>query len=162
MESKKMDTVRVCSMRSRHKRTPLSFLRVRLSGQKGGSCCRFPVRSFFVLNALPLTLLFFLFFPPLFTNATANADTLLDTITTDLTLAVPIVVGLGVLFFLWGLALYILSAADETKKAEGRDIMVWGVITLFVMVSVWGLVELLQNTLQIKSDPAPPIPRVAL
>jgi len=67
---------------------------------------------------------------------------------------------LGVLFFIWGLAFYILSAADEEKKKEGRNIMVWGVVALFVMVSVWGLVNLLQNTLEIKSDSAPPIPGV--
>lgn len=60
--------------------------------------------------------------------------------------ALPIIVGLAVLFFFWGLAKYILNAGDEEKKAEGRNIMIWGIITLFIMISVWGLVHLLVDT----------------
>ena len=58
----------------------------------------------------------------------------------------PIVVALALLFFFWGLAKYILSAGDEAKQTEGRSIMIWGIIALFVMVSVWGLVQVLQQT----------------
>ena len=58
----------------------------------------------------------------------------------------PIVVALALLFFFWGLAKYILAAGDEAKQAEGRSIMIWGVIALFVIVSVWGLVQVLQQT----------------
>ena len=58
----------------------------------------------------------------------------------------PIVVALALLFFFWGLAKYILAAGDESKKAEGRSTMIWGVIALFVIVSVWGLVQVLQQT----------------
>lgn len=61
-------------------------------------------------------------------------------------LATPIVVALALLFFFYGLAKYILNAADDEKKAEGRNIMIWGIIALFVMVSVWGLTTILAET----------------
>ena len=58
----------------------------------------------------------------------------------------PIIVALALLYFFWGLAKYIINSGDEEKKSEGRNIMIWGIITLFIMVSVWGLVNLLVDT----------------
>lgn len=51
----------------------------------------------------------------------------------------------ALLFFFWGLAKYILSAGDEAAKASGKNIMIWGVIALFVMASIWGIVVLLRS-----------------
>jgi hypothetical protein len=57
----------------------------------------------------------------------------------------PIVVALALLFFFWGLAKFILASGDEDAKDEGKRIMIWGVIALFVMASVWGLVAFVGN-----------------
>lgn len=57
---------------------------------------------------------------------------------------VPVVISLAVLFFLYGLAKYIWNVGDEKEK--GKDMMIWGIIGLFVMVSIWGLVNLLGET----------------
>lgn len=53
----------------------------------------------------------------------------------------------AVLFFFWGIARFILSAGDEKKIEEGKRMMFWGVIALFVMASISGIVSLLQGTL---------------
>ncbi|MBU4480281.1 pilin [Patescibacteria group bacterium] len=58
---------------------------------------------------------------------------------------VPVVISLAVLFFLYGLAMYIWKVGEE--KESGKDMMIWGIIGLFVMVSIWGLVNLLGDTL---------------
>ena len=58
----------------------------------------------------------------------------------------PIVVGLALLYFFWGLAKYILAQGNDENKEEGKMIMVWGIIALFVMVSVWGIIGLLGQT----------------
>jgi hypothetical protein len=70
----------------------------------------------------------------------------------------PVVVGLALLYFFWGLGKYILSAGSEEKKEEGRNIMIWGVISLFVMVSVWGIVGLLGETVGIEQGGTVEIP----
>jgi len=57
----------------------------------------------------------------------------------------PIVVALALLFFFWGLAKFILASGDEDAKDEGKRIMIWGVLALFVMASVWGLVAFFGN-----------------
>lgn len=58
-----------------------------------------------------------------------------------------LVVGLALLYFFWGLATYIRSAGDEKALEKGKLIMIWGVVALFVMTSVGGLVTFIQNEL---------------
>jgi len=72
----------------------------------------------------------------------------------------PIVVALALLYFFWGLAKYILSSGDEAEKDKGKNMMIWGIIALFVMVSVWGIVGLLGNTLGIQQGGNINIPTV--
>jgi uncharacterized membrane protein len=55
-------------------------------------------------------------------------------------LAIPVAVGIDLVFFIWGLALYILKSGDVKAREEGRNKMIWGVIALFVIVSIWGIV----------------------
>lgn len=51
--------------------------------------------------------------------------------------------------FFWGIALFIFNTDDDKKRAEGKSWMMWSVIALFVMFSIWGIVGLIINTLQI-------------
>ena len=88
------------------------------------------------------------FFPLVSFAATPNDfPSLIQFIIDDLiSPLVLLVASVAFLAFLWGIARYIFSAGDENKKEYGRYIMVYGVIALFVMVSVWGLVQILKNT----------------
>ena len=56
---------------------------------------------------------------------------------------IPVIIAIGLLFFIWGLVQFILASGSEDAKEVGKRRMVWGVTTLFVIVSVWGLVGLL-------------------
>jgi TRAP-type C4-dicarboxylate transport system permease small subunit len=58
---------------------------------------------------------------------------------------IPLVIAIGLLFFIWGLVQYIAASGDEAAKEEGKRKMIWGVIALFVIVTVWGLVALLNQ-----------------
>lgn len=59
---------------------------------------------------------------------------------------VPFLVGLAVLLIIYGIVGYISKADDEEKRTEAKNFIVWGIIGVFVMVSVWGLVNILVNT----------------
>ncbi len=63
---------------------------------------------------------------------------------------IPVVVGLALLYFFWGLSKFILRAGDEKAREEGKQIMLWGVIALFVMVSIWGIVDFIARDLGVK------------
>lgn len=58
---------------------------------------------------------------------------------------VPVLIALGVVFFVWGVIVYVVSSDEEAKK-KGRDRMIWGIIGLAVIVALWGLVNILTNT----------------
>jgi uncharacterized RDD family membrane protein YckC len=60
--------------------------------------------------------------------------------------AVVVVAALALLFFFWGLAQLILNADNEDKKKASKSIMVWGIIILFVMFSIFGILRVLSNT----------------
>ena len=57
----------------------------------------------------------------------------------------PLLVGLAVVVFVYGVLTTMLSEGGE-KKEEGKQFMLWGIIGIFVMVSVWGLVNVLKET----------------
>ncbi len=82
-------------------------------------------------------------------------------------LAITVVAGIAVLIFFYGVMKFVFQAGDEKKRAEGRSVMVWGLITMFVILGVWGLVAFLRVALGLDvytipfRDPGPraPIPR---
>lgn len=59
---------------------------------------------------------------------------------------IPLLIAIGLLVFLWGMAKFILHAEEDEKREEGRQLMMWGAIGLFVMVSFWGLTKILLGT----------------
>src|SRR5687767_12778616 len=90
-------------------------------------------------------------FAPMLASAQSlgGVERLLRSIGRLVDIALPIVVGIALLGFFWGLAQFIFAAGDEEKKKEGKQHMIWGIIGLFVMVSVWGLVGFLGESLGI-------------
>lgn len=90
-----------------------------------------------------------------------NLQSLLSTVQNLLNAVIPILITLAVVYFFWGLAQYIWNAGDDAKK-EGRQRMIWGLVALFVMVSVWGIISLFGSTFNIQQggSGANLIPRV--
>jgi len=62
-----------------------------------------------------------------------------------LNILVPILITLGVVYFIWGVIQYVAAKDEEGKKAA-RGIMISGIIGLFVIVSIWGLIALISKT----------------
>ena len=59
--------------------------------------------------------------------------------------AVPLIISLAVVWFLFQVFRYAV-AGNEEDKAKAKTQMIWGIVGIFVMVSVWGLVAILQST----------------
>ena len=91
--------------------------------------------------------------------ALAGAATLNDTlifVSTFLNGIIGLFITLAIVVFFWGLIKYLWSI-DSENAHEGLKIMFWGLIAIFVMVSIWGIIRLLQSTLKVTStDPIIP------
>lgn len=60
---------------------------------------------------------------------------------------VPVIFAIAFIVFVWGaFKTFIIGANSEDVKEEGKNLMLWGLIGFFVMVSVWGLVNILTGT----------------
>src|SRR3989338_6175002 len=59
---------------------------------------------------------------------------------------IPFLVGLAVLVIIWGVFNYISGAGDEEKRAQAKQYIVWGVVGVFIMLSIWVLVNVLVNS----------------
>lgn len=62
---------------------------------------------------------------------------------------------LALLAFLWGLAKFIFKADDSSEHESGKNLMKWGLVALFVMVTVWGIIYFVQRELGIYANDVP-------
>ncbi len=60
-------------------------------------------------------------------------------------IVVPILIALGVIYFIWGVVSYVIGTDEETK-ASARQKIIYGIIGLAVIIGVWGLVGILNRT----------------
>jgi hypothetical protein len=85
--------------------------------------------------------------------ALSNVYGLVGDISKIVNSAIPILFALALLGFFYGLVKFIFG--KEEDKAAAKKTMIWGVIALFVMASVWGLVSYLGTALGVNQDSAP-------
>lgn len=77
---------------------------------------------------------------------------------------VPLVFAIAFVVFIWGVfRFFIAGTEDEKAKEKARHLMLYGIIGFFVMVSVWGLVNILLGTFNLNQNvpnlPGAPGPR---
>ncbi|MEK7179347.1 MAG: pilin [Patescibacteria group bacterium] len=96
---------------------------------------------------------------PLLVAAQNPFLTVIEKTTAIVNAIVPLVITLALIYFIWGVAKYI-TAKDDEKKEEARNVMVYGVIGLFFIVSVWGIVALLQQFTGVQQQTTIPLPKV--
>ena len=58
---------------------------------------------------------------------------------------------LSFVYFLYGIVKFLKSEADDkgTSRAEARKSILWGIVGMFVMASVYGILALLDNTFEL-------------
>jgi len=81
---------------------------------------------------------------PLVASAQTPFLNILDKVRTILDTLIPLLITLALVYFIWGVGKFV-TAKEETEKTNARDIMIYGAIALFVIVSIWGIVGLLQE-----------------
>ena len=64
-----------------------------------------------------------------------------------------LLIAAATVYFLWGLFTFVMNAEDSAERAEGKRKIVWGLIGLFIMLSVFGIIRIALATFGI-ANPA--------
>lgn len=79
-----------------------------------------------------------------FTNVVAGVKSVLA-------ILIPVFIALAFLVFVWGLITFIAASGSDSAKEEGKRRMIWGVLALFVITAIWGILAVLQTITATKS-----------
>lgn len=115
------------------------------------------MKKYFLVTSL-VSLTFFIFSPALFAQGTAQdisagfntfaglvtlfTTTIIRTISTLLLSLAVVAFFYGIVQYIWG-----LREGNATKTATGNQFMIWGLVGLFVMFSVYGIIKFGQGIL---------------
>ena len=92
--------------------------------------------------------------------AATNISEVIGVGTSILRNVIVFLIGLSMVYFFWGIAEFIGKSGDETARTEGKQRMLWGIIALFVTVSVWGLVGVISSSFKIDPGGTQPAPHL--
>ncbi len=79
-------------------------------------------------------------------GALTNISLVIERFQSIINIIIPFIIGLGVLAIIYGILSFISSAGDEEARGTAKQFIIWGVIGVFIMMSVWGLVTILYNS----------------
>ena len=82
-----------------------------------------------------------------------KVSSLVQSIGNIVNLVIPIIFALALLGFFYGLILYFFGKDESKEKA--KKTMIWGIVILFVMASVWGLVNFIQDAVGVNGGNVP-------
>ncbi len=85
-------------------------------------------------------------------TGTQTVTDLANSLRTILGYGITLLIILATLYFLWGVFNYVIKPEE---KEHARTQIVWGLIGLAVMVSVWGLVRFLTDSFGLTNETSP-------
>lgn len=91
----------------------------------------------------------------------AYLEEIIGTIKTILGWAVPLLISLAFVWFLYNVFVYVIKT-DPDGKEGARKQMIYGIIGLAIMVAVWGLVKIVTNFFGVNDTTVPTLPSVPL
>jgi hypothetical protein len=59
---------------------------------------------------------------------------------------IPALIGVAFITFLTGIVKYVTAGDNEESRQSGRNMMIYGIIVLFVMIAFWGLVSIVYKS----------------
>ena len=92
---------------------------------------------------------------PLLAFAQTDAFEILEVIDDLLGTIIPLLMVVATVVFLWGIVMYITAAGDEKKAATAKTFITSGIIGLFFMVAIWGIVRAIVATFGVGGEGIP-------
>lgn len=58
----------------------------------------------------------------------------------------------ALIVFIWGVFQYIKNSDSDSERETGRKHMLWGIVGMFIMISVFGIMSLIMNTVEVPGE----------
>jgi hypothetical protein len=86
-----------------------------------------------------------LFAAPMFVFAQTTAFSILAVISNILRILPKILIAAGFVYFIWGVIKYLISD-DADDKEKAKKVVTNGIIGLFIILSIWGIIGIIGST----------------
>ncbi len=86
-----------------------------------------------------------------FAQAITDVNSLTYKLTNIGNIFIEILIAFAVIYIIFNVVRFIVSDAGSEKRTGYRDGVLWGIVGLFVILSIWGLVRILTNTFRTDS-----------
>lgn len=74
---------------------------------------------------------------------------------------IPFIIGIGFLFFVWGMFQYFIAGgANEESREKGKHLMIYSVIGFVVIIIFFGIINLLTSSTGLEGETLRNIPTV--
>lgn len=90
-----------------------------------------------------------LLFAPIIAFAQSGMLTFIDSLINIVAFIIPLLISFGILVFFWGIVKFIAHAEDEKAREGGKQVIIWGLVAIFVMVALWSIVGYVQSLLNL-------------
>jgi succinate dehydrogenase hydrophobic anchor subunit len=77
----------------------------------------------------------------------ANFRDLAGQLVTIMNATVSLLISAGIVIYFWGAVKHIFDHGYSEDSSEMRKFLLMGIVVIFVMVSIWGILAVLQNSL---------------
>jgi hypothetical protein len=64
----------------------------------------------------------------------------------------PFLASLAFVYFVWGVTGFIRAASSEKGVGDAKKGLVWGIVGLFVLFSIWGIISFFKSELKFGGD----------
>lgn len=103
-------------------------------------------------NLLYITTIGGLLTVPLFAFAQTTLSSLVQEFNSLFVIIPSVIIGLAIVFFFWQTLRFFKVAQSDEERTQAKAMMVYSIVAIFVMISLWGIIALLMNTLQLDTD----------
>lgn len=74
---------------------------------------------------------------------------------------IPFIIGIGFLFFVWGIFKYfIFGGANDDAREQGKSLIIWATIGFVLIIVFWGIVNLLSESTGLANSQLQNIPTI--
>lgn len=103
--------------------------------------------------------LFIIFIPSLSFALPADLGGFVKLFLELIDIIIPILSGFIFILFFYGIAQFILYQGDIIKLKIAKSYMIWSVLGIFLLVSLWGIIQIASNELDFGKITKPTLPQ---